>query len=204
LEKSANLSILRGLQQPAHHIAHARPCAEEIPTDEPLQPAGDLRERAGLSLRGSLASVAVLPLLRFLADLGKSGRLCLTRDGWQGEVVFDRGRVLAAAVGDEHGLAALEFLVLAFVEGDFAFSPETPSGAYIGEPEGFEPWARLERLPAAYRGTAAALPGPAAVPRGAEAHGALGETGLETETEVTLDRATLAILAEVDGQRTFA
>ena len=200
--KSANSSILRGLQQPAHHIAHARPCAEALPTEEPLQPAGDLRARASLSLRGSLASVAVLPLLRFLADLGKSGRLCLARDAWQGEVVFDRGRVLAATVGDEHGLAALEFLVLAFVEGDFAFSPETPSGAHIGEAEGFEPWARLEQLSAACRGAAAALPGPAAVPRGIEAPGALGET--ELDTEVTLDRATLAILAEVDGQRTFA
>src|SRR3954452_12068629 len=81
-----------------------------------------------IGLSGSLQAVGFRDLVGFLGGLGKSGALRITHDRWSGEVVFERGQVMAAKFGPERGLAALDAIALALPEGEFSFA-EAAEGA---------------------------------------------------------------------------
>src|SRR2546427_1823877 len=78
-------------------------------------------------LTGSLSTFDVAALVRFLAGLGKSGDLLVSREHWIGQLAVEHGRVVAAAVVDESGLPALEFIAAAMNSGDFEFSEGPPT-----------------------------------------------------------------------------
>ena len=61
-------------------------------------------------LSGSLAVIGIAPLLHFLSELSWTGDLLVSRSNWIGQLSLDRGRLTAAVVEDEHGVAALEFI----------------------------------------------------------------------------------------------
>ena len=79
-----------------------------------------------IGLSGSLQAVGFRALTGFLGDLGKSGTLRISHHQWSGEVVYDRGEVVGAAMGAERGLAALDAIALALPEGEFAFVDAPP------------------------------------------------------------------------------
>jgi signal peptidase I len=143
-------------------------------------------------LRGRLASLGLVPVARFLASLGTTGDLVVTRDVWRARLCFEHGRLIAAVAPGEVGLTALEFVLLGMATGEFEFRAGRPS--LEPDPELLDEnavWARLQRLAPAPPDV---VPGPTAVPR---------LTGLSSGAEqagVDLSRASLAVLLAVDGR----
>ncbi len=84
--------------------------------------ADERAARGMLEFQGVLSGVGLPALVRFLVRLQKSGRLRLTQDRWSGSLEFDRGNLVAAALGDERGCAALDALALLFPDARFAFA----------------------------------------------------------------------------------
>jgi DHA1 family tetracycline resistance protein-like MFS transporter len=151
------------------------------------------------SLQGSLATLGLLPLLRFLSGLNKSGWLELTRDGWTGRVCLDSGRLVFASFGRERGLAALDAILLVLSDAYFSFREGLSESNHVGELE-IEidelAW-RPPEVPARQRGLAAAIPAAEAVP-----HTVLLEHYGRDTTELVLRVGTLQTLLAVDGRRT--
>jgi MFS family permease len=151
-------------------------------------------------LQGSLASLGLEPLLRFLCSIGKTGNMQLSRDGWSGRLSLDTGRLVAASFGNERGLAALDAILLVLSEANFTFaentSPINPSEDFVIDVEELSsrPPMRLARE----RGMIPLIPAPAAVPRLSE----LTDYGGE-HAELKLRVSTLRTLLSVNGQRTI-
>ena len=146
-------------------------------------------------LCGALADVGLLPLLRFLVRLGRSGQLRIARGGWWAELAFDQGQLVAAAVGEERGPGVLEAIVLALSDGDFTFTEGAPPAADNVDADATSLQARVEGLAS----MAGALMSPTVsmlsmVPQ-------LVEPTME-EGLLRLDRPALNVLLHVDGQRT--
>src|SRR3954452_4498661 len=85
-------------------------------------------------LTGSLAGVGLTALTHFLAELGKSGDLLISRGHWFGQVSLDHGRLSAAAFEHETGRAALELIVTGLADGDFEFCEGPPTLATSNDP----------------------------------------------------------------------
>ena len=146
-------------------------------------------------LTGSLSTFDVATLVRFLSGLGKSGDLLVSRGHWIGQLAVDHGRLIAAAVVDELGLSALEFIATVMTSGDFEFSEGRPTFApnLHADVDGL---ATLERLAsaAAHTRIGRLLP-PNVVPR-------VLESADPDDSDVTLGRIAIYVLRDVDGSRT--
>src|SRR5438046_586 len=77
-------------------------------------------------LSRSLKVISLPSLARFLTGLLHSGTLHVTLGPLAGDVHFDAGQVVAASLGSERGLAALDAIALALAEGQFAFADGPP------------------------------------------------------------------------------
>ncbi len=78
-------------------------------------------------LTGSLEGVSLLQCMRLLSQLHATGCLKVSLDEWVGEIVFERGQVIAASVGSQSGRDALTTILLALSDGQFAFYDAPPS-----------------------------------------------------------------------------
>jgi hypothetical protein len=85
-----------------------------------------------IGLSGSLSAIGLRALVRFLADLAKTGTLRVSHDRWMGEVAFERGTVVGASFEAERGLAALDAIALALPTGDFVFADAPAEGVPAG------------------------------------------------------------------------
>jgi hypothetical protein len=135
-------------------------------------------------------------LVRFVTSLGKSGCLQLSEGHWIGELSIAAGRVVAASFASQRGLVALDAMVLALPNGQFAFSagaPEAERNVDLG-PDELQVY--LDGLATKYAPLNARIPSLAAVPRVVAPHDQPGLT-----STVTLERSQLAILLGVDGRR---
>ena len=147
-------------------------------------------------LTGSLSSFELTALVRFLCGQGKSGDLLVARGHWIGQLSVEKGRLSAAAVEDEHGLAALEFMSAVMRDGDFEFS-EGPPNLAPNLDGGADPLLLLERFAAVGpQSWLSLVPAPTAVPRVVELRAP------DDDSELALGRAALYILLDVDGSRT--
>jgi hypothetical protein len=72
-------------------------------------------------LKGSLRFIPLPAVTQFIAGLGSTGRLQLSQGAWSGEIALDNGQVVGAQLGAERGRPALDGLVLALTEAEFAF-----------------------------------------------------------------------------------
>ncbi|MBV8719430.1 MAG: DUF4388 domain-containing protein [Chloroflexi bacterium] len=72
-------------------------------------------------LKGSLRFIPLPAVTQFIAGLGSTGRLKIGQGTWSGEIALREGWVIAAQLGAERGRAALEGMMLALTEADFAF-----------------------------------------------------------------------------------
>jgi hypothetical protein len=79
-------------------------------------------------LKGSLRFIPLPAVTQFIAGLGSTGRLQITQGTWSGEIALGNGQVVGAQLGTERGRPALEGLVLALTEANFAFvdGPHAP------------------------------------------------------------------------------
>jgi hypothetical protein len=146
-----------------------------------------------------MASLGLQPVLEFLASIGKSGCLHLSREGWAGRLSLEGGQLLGASFGQERGLAALDAILLVLSDGEFSFSDQ-PCAA-TSDVEFLIPIADLPgRVPllANGHGLAGRIPGPATVPHLSD----LSVVGADG-TEMKLRVSTLRTLLAVDGQRTI-
>src|SRR5207237_2675224 len=75
-------------------------------------------------LSGTLEGVGLPAIVRFLAGLRKTGALRISHEDWRGEVFFDSGEVVGAALGSRHGLSALDALMQALPGGAFVFDSD--------------------------------------------------------------------------------
>jgi hypothetical protein len=72
-------------------------------------------------LKGSLRFIPLPAVTQFIAGVGSTGRLKITQGAWSGEIALRNGQIVGAQLGAEHGRAALEGMVLALTEAEFAF-----------------------------------------------------------------------------------
>jgi len=72
-------------------------------------------------LKGSLRFIPLPAVTQFISGLGSTGRLKITQGAWSGEIALRTGQIVGAQLGAEHGRAALEGMVLALTEAEFAF-----------------------------------------------------------------------------------
>ena len=149
--------------------------------------------------RGWLASLGLVPLLNFLRTSQRAGCLNLTRNGWNGTLCLDGGRLVAASFGREHGPAALDAILLTLSEARFTFVDDLSGAEDIGglavDVDSLE---ARPRVPARQRELATTIPTPAAVPR-------IVPPTVEDRhdpTELVLRLGTLQTLLAVDGVRT--
>lgn len=75
------------------------------------------------ALKGSLAQVGLLDILRMLSAGGRTGRLQLTNGSHAGEVYLNNGSVVHATSGTQVGEAAI-YGMLGWLHGEFAFATE--------------------------------------------------------------------------------
>ena len=146
-------------------------------------------------LFGSLESIGLPAILRFLEGLGKTGTLHISSDRWTGTASVTSGRVVAASFGSEHGVAALEAIMLGLAGGSFTFSDGAPCDEPNVELGPAELATRLDAFAQERTRLAAAAPSLHAVPRVANAPGSDGE--------VVLDKASIETLLAVNGERTI-
>src|SRR5215471_8532273 len=72
-------------------------------------------------LKGSLRFIPLPAVTQFIAGLGSTGRLKIAQGAWSGEIALRDGQLASAQLGAERGRPALEGMVLALAEADFAF-----------------------------------------------------------------------------------
>jgi MFS family permease len=77
--------------------------------------------------RGSVRSIPPTAVLRMLAQLGQTGLLRLSYRRLSGELYLRNGRMVAAQLNHEHGLAALEGIAVALPDGEFRFEDDVAS-----------------------------------------------------------------------------
>src|SRR5439155_18069789 len=149
-------------------------------------------------LSGTLESVGLPAILRFLTGLKKTGCLRVTHADWHGEVFFEDGQVIDASFGRRTGLGVVAAPVQALPTGGFEFDaswrPETGSTTHM-RPDVLE--THLNELESRGAHTSPRLPHVDAVPTlvAEQEHG-------DADEQVSLDRGTLQTLLAVDGQRT--
>jgi hypothetical protein len=103
-------------------------------------------------LSGALGGIGFPRLVRFLADLQKSGCLRISQaDGASpsdlaGELCFDQGQLVTASFGRRHGLGALDAIVSALSDGQFTFLEGAPPAERNVELSADRLLARLDAL----------------------------------------------------------
>lgn len=147
---------------------------------------------------GTLEGVGLPAIVRFLAGLQKTGCLRITHQDWRGEVYFDAGQVIGAALGSRQGLSALDALVQALPGGSFVFDADArPSGPSNVQLSREQLQAHLDDLALRTASGGPTLPSLDAIP-----HLVPQDDDAVADETVPLDRGTLTTLLAIDGHRT--
>jgi hypothetical protein len=80
-----------------------------------------------VELKGSLTGIGLLAILQLIGEVRHSGNLELRKDGVNGTLAFDDGRLVAAESGELHGLQALASCVLELSDAEFTFVEGIPT-----------------------------------------------------------------------------
>jgi hypothetical protein len=162
-----------------HLIAPLTPCA----------PAGHvLDDRTAAIARVARSQLATI--VGCLGDLEWTGVVRVSCGPRLGEIALLDGRVIAACIGSEIGVAALQTMLTALPNGTFALEPNAHLGAG-------ELVAHVEEFSAESARIAAAMPSLDAVPVRTEL-----EAATDAMDDVVLSRVDLRVLAGLNGQQT--
>jgi len=77
-------------------------------------------------LRGNLAQLSLLDILRMLSSGGRSGLLDITQPGKAGEIFLENGNIVHAVMGTQMGEKCV-YTLMGWMEGDFIFTPNIAS-----------------------------------------------------------------------------
>ena len=75
-------------------------------------------------LATSLRFVDLPPVIQLVANFASTGRLKIGHDYWTGTILFRSGQIVAASLGTETGLMALDGIVIGLLEGDITYVDE--------------------------------------------------------------------------------
>jgi signal peptidase I len=143
-------------------------------------------------LSGSLAAIGITQLLEFLSVLGKTGDLLVLRGNWVARLSLDGGRLSAASVENEHGLAALEFIALCLQAGEFEYIEGLP-GRTPDFDASTEPLAQLKQLTAGSSSPwLSLLPEASSIPR-------VVLPDALADSDLALSRSAIDVLLQLDG-----
>jgi hypothetical protein len=147
-----------------------------------------------MALKGDLADVGLLSVLRMLSDDGASGRLSLTRESDSGDVFMASGNMVHVSCGSETGREAL-FRLVTWSSGSFEFHPDVapPERTISDDAQQIileastkvQEWGQIKEI----------------VPSNDAVFRISPKAGSEA---VTLDPGQWAVLAQVDGRRSVA
>lgn len=73
-------------------------------------------------LKGNLAQLSLVDILRMLSSGNRSGRLDIRQGGKAGEIYLERGMIVHAVTGTQIGEKGV-YTLMGWLEGDFSFSP---------------------------------------------------------------------------------
>jgi len=74
-------------------------------------------------LKGNLAQLSLLDILRMLSFGRRSGRLDIRQGGKTGEIYLERGNIVHAVTGTQLGEKGV-YTLMGWLEGDFSFTPD--------------------------------------------------------------------------------
>jgi len=77
-------------------------------------------------LRGNLAQLSLLDILRMLSSGQRSGRLVIHQAGKSGELYLEKGNIVHAVTGAQMGVNGV-YTLMGWMEGDFTFEPNVSS-----------------------------------------------------------------------------
>jgi Domain of unknown function (DUF4388) len=146
------------------------------------------KDESMTQLGGSFRFVQLPAVTQLLAELGSTGRLCVTHAGWTGEIVVHEGKIVEARLGAEDGRAALEGIAVALSDGEFSFvdEPVSSSEALVTADER---GAYLDRLGAEHHRLAGLIPSLKLIPGLVET-----PSGDAADMQVTIGAAALQLL----------
>jgi hypothetical protein len=147
-----------------------------------------------MELAGELTGIGLRPLLNFLSDLGKSGRLVVRDDWWTGTIGLLDGQIVGANFANEEGLAALDAIFVILQRGSFEFNTSADC-AHNVLVQPLPLAEHIDALDAEVQQLAELVSSLSAVP---------GLTESIPDGEITLTRSSLALLLALDGRRTVA
>ncbi|MCJ7716487.1 MAG: DUF4388 domain-containing protein [Anaerolineales bacterium] len=75
-------------------------------------------------IRGNLAQLSLLDILRMLSTSNRSGRLDINQAGKSGEIYLERGSIVHAVTGTQIGDKGV-YTLMGWLEGDFVFTSDT-------------------------------------------------------------------------------
>jgi hypothetical protein len=147
-----------------------------------------------MELSGELTAIGLRPLVNFLSDLRKNGRLTIRDDRWSGTIGLLDGKIVGANFAEEQGLAALDAIFFALQHGSFEFAStaDCEHNLLLKSQALAE---HLDALDGEVRQLSDVVTSLSAVPGHAESN---------PDGEVTLTRSSLALLLAVDGRRSVA
>jgi MFS family permease len=150
---------------------------------------------ASTVLRGSLRAVPPHAVLRVLAELRQTGLLLIRRRRLSGEVHFQHGRIAAAVLGEEDGIAALEGIALVLADGDFRFQEHAEPEWEGGEIELDDVSTHLAALGQERAYLARIIPSLRSIPR------LVADTSdVDESAPLLVHRKTLRVLSAIDGE----
>lgn len=76
-------------------------------------------------LKGNLAQLSLLDILRMLSSGRRTGRLDVRQGAKSGEIYLHRGLILHAVAGPQIGEDVI-FMLMGWLEGEFSFTPDVP------------------------------------------------------------------------------
>jgi CheY-like chemotaxis protein len=146
-------------------------------------------------LNGSLQSISLLDIIRFLHSLGKSGSLRFPQARWEAHISFATGTVVAASFELDQGLDAIEATALLLGDGRFSFWDGNPTADRNIETPTPDLLRHLQEALDQHGATAEAiLSGKAVLPA----------RSLASITEITLDGPAIEMLLAANQHRTLA
>ena len=147
-----------------------------------------------MELSGELTSIGLRPLVDFLSDLKKSGRLAVRDAYWGGTIGLLDGQIVGANFANEGGLAALDAIFVTLQHGSFEFHTSADCERNVlMQPLAFAE--HLDTLDAEVEQLADLASSLSALPSQVESI---------PDGEITLTRSSLALLLAIDGCRTVA
>src|SRR4051812_26861487 len=146
-------------------------------------------------VRGSIEQSDLPSVVHSIAESDRTGTLHIAQADWSGYLGVVDGRLVAATIGQEHGLAALELIALTLAHGNFAFRDGPVQVEHNVDLTAEQVRSRLEALQAR-----TSRPGQAPLLRSVPPVAHLSQEA--RGRDIALSAFDLTVLRDIDGHQT--